>query len=78
MFAIRYFIAFNIVQESRKPTLEDVITAAKLANAHEFVMGMPNGYQTEVGEKVYMVEQDQKLCSLLLRLSVCCIIFINI
>jgi ABC-type multidrug transport system fused ATPase/permease subunit len=40
------------MQDAHKPTNEDVIAAAKLANAHDFIMGMPNGYQTEVGEKV--------------------------
>ena len=30
---------------------EDVIRAAKLANAHEFIMSMPEGYNTIVGEK---------------------------
>jgi ABC-type multidrug transport system fused ATPase/permease subunit len=40
------------LQDAHKPTSDDVIAAAKLANAHDFIMGMPNGYQTEVGEKV--------------------------
>ncbi|MBR4933449.1 MAG: ATP-binding cassette domain-containing protein [Clostridia bacterium] len=30
---------------------EDVIRAAKLANAHEFIMSLPEGYNTIVGEK---------------------------
>ena len=30
---------------------EDVISAAKIANAHDFIMGMPEGYQTNVGDR---------------------------
>src|ERR1051325_272899 len=30
---------------------EDVINAAKIANAHEFIAQMPNGYQTNIGDR---------------------------
>lgn len=30
---------------------DEVMNAAKAANAHEFIMGMPDGYQTAVGER---------------------------
>jgi ATP-binding cassette, subfamily B, bacterial MsbA len=30
---------------------EDVINAAKVANAHEFIMNTPHGYQTTIGER---------------------------
>ena len=30
---------------------EDVIAAAKVANAHEFIMEMPNGYHTLIGDR---------------------------
>ncbi len=30
---------------------EDVIHAAKIANAHEFIAEMPNGYQTNIGDR---------------------------
>ena len=30
---------------------EDVIAAAKIADAHDFVMGLPEGYSTQVGER---------------------------
>lgn len=30
---------------------EDVIAAAKIANAHDFIMQMPQGYQTNIGDR---------------------------
>ena len=39
---------YRVRQESRK--LERVIAAAELANAHDFIMRLPNGYETIVGE----------------------------
>ena len=32
-------------------TEEEVIAAAKAANAHDFIMALPDGYRTEVGER---------------------------
>ena len=31
--------------------MEDIIAAAKAANAHEFIVKFPDGYDTEVGER---------------------------
>jgi len=31
--------------------MPEIVKAAKLANAHEFIIGLPNGYQTTVGER---------------------------
>lgn len=41
----------NIAYGRPDATKEEIITAAKAANAHDFVLGLPNGYETMVGER---------------------------
>lgn len=41
----------NITFGVENATLEQVIEAAKVANAHEFIMAMENGYQTNIGDR---------------------------
>ena len=41
-------------------TDEEVIAAAQAANAHSFIERLPNGYQTEVGERGGMLSQGQR------------------
>lgn len=43
-------IKHNIGVGKENPTDEEVIAAAKAANAHDFIMGMPEGYETRLGE----------------------------
>lgn len=43
-------IANNIRFGDDKATMEDVIAAAKKACCHEFIMSLPNGYETVIGE----------------------------
>ncbi len=40
----------NIALGVENPTMEAVIEAAKIANAHEFIEKMPDGYQTNIGD----------------------------
>lgn len=42
------------------PTREDVINAAKLAGAHEFISNLENGYDTYVGERGVKLSGGQK------------------
>ena len=41
----------NIALTTPEATSEEIIEAAKVAVAHEFIMGLPNGYNTRVGER---------------------------
>jgi len=41
----------NIAFGVEGATEEDVIAAAKIANAHEFIMEKPEGYQTNIGDR---------------------------
>ncbi len=44
-------IAENIAYANPDASMEDIITAAKAANAHEFIIKFPDGYDAEVGER---------------------------
>ena len=44
-------IADNIAFAKPDAAVPDIIRAAKAANAHEFIMKMPDAYDTEVGER---------------------------
>ncbi|MEK6409523.1 MAG: ABC transporter ATP-binding protein [Acidobacteriota bacterium] len=44
-------IHYNIAYGRRSATRADVIAAAKLANAHDFIMRLSSGYDTQVAER---------------------------
>lgn len=44
-------IAENIAYSRPDATEHDIITAAKAANAHDFILALPQGYHTVVGER---------------------------
>ena len=50
----------NILYGKPGATREEVIEAAKLANAHEFIMGLPNGYETDIGQRGIKLSGGQK------------------
>lgn len=50
----------NILLGKPDATEEEMIYAAKLANAHEFIMSLPDGYDTEVGERGVKLSGGQK------------------
>lgn len=53
-------IANNIAYGSPEATMEDIITAAKQANAHEFIIENPGGYERHTGEKGFVLSGGQR------------------
>lgn len=50
-FLFRGTVAENIAYGTPGATREEIITAARAANAHDFIVGFPDGYDTVVGER---------------------------
>lgn len=50
----------NITFGMQQVTREDVIAAAKVANAHEFIMQMPEGYETNIGDRGIKMSGGQR------------------
>lgn len=50
----------NILLGKPNASEEEMIYAAKLANAHDFIMSLPDGYDTEVGERGVKLSGGQK------------------
>lgn len=50
----------NILMGNPHATDEEIIAAAKAANAHDFIMGLPEGYDTKVGERGVKLSGGQK------------------
>ena len=50
----------NIAFGKENATESEIIEAAKIANAHEFILETPNGYQTNIGDKGGKLSGGQK------------------
>ncbi|MMZ51135.1 putative multidrug export ATP-binding/permease protein [compost metagenome] len=50
----------NILMGNPEASQEEVIEAAKAANAHDFIMELTNGYDTEIGERGVKLSGGQK------------------
>lgn len=53
-------IAENILYGKPDATIDEIIKAAKLANAHDFIMELENGYDTFAGERGVKLSGGQK------------------
>jgi len=50
----------NIALSNPEASLDEVIHAAKIANAHEFIMELPKGYNTNIGDSGNRLSGGQK------------------
>jgi subfamily B ATP-binding cassette protein MsbA len=50
----------NIRMGKPDASMDEVIEAAKAANAHDFIMELPSGYETEIGERGVKLSGGQK------------------
>lgn len=59
-----YLFAGTVAENLRygKPdaSIDEIIEAANMAHAHEFIMALPNGYDTEIGERGVKLSGGQK------------------
>ena len=60
VFLFNGTIMENILYGRLDATYEEVIDAAKKANIHDYVMTLPNGYDTQIGERGVKLSGGQK------------------
>jgi ATP-binding cassette subfamily B protein len=53
-------IEYNIAYGRPEATNEEIVAAARLAQIHDFVSGLPDGYQTTVGERGLKLSGGEK------------------
>lgn len=53
-------IKYGLEGTPQEPTMEEIIQAAKKANAHDFIMGFPEQYETMVGDRGVSLSGGQK------------------
>ena len=61
----------NIKYGREESTDEEVINAAKLANAHSFITRLPNGYETELSADGASLSQGQRQLLAIARCALC-------
>ncbi|HPE95247.1 MAG TPA: ABC transporter ATP-binding protein [Bacillota bacterium] len=59
-FLFRGSLYNNIAYADPNASRDEVIRAAKLANAHQFIMKLPDGYNTYVGERGYTLSGGER------------------
>jgi ATP-binding cassette subfamily B protein len=53
-------VADNIRYGKLGAGMDEIVDAARKANAHEFIMGLPNGYNTDIGQRGVKLSGGQK------------------
>lgn len=53
-------IEYNILYGKPSASHEEVVSAAKLAKIHDFIIGLPDGYETKVGERGLRLSGGEK------------------
>ena len=61
----------NIIMGKTDATDEEIIEAAKLSNAHNFIKRLPNGYDTVIGSDGGSLSQGQKQLLCITRVMLC-------
>ncbi|GAA5104551.1 ABC transporter ATP-binding protein [Bartonella jaculi] len=59
-FLFQGTVKYNIGLGKEGASDNDIIKAAKAANAHDFIMGLPNGYDTQIGDNGSNLSGGQK------------------
>lgn len=59
---IRQNICYGL--DANAISMDQIIEAAKMSNAHDFIKSLPSGYETEVGEKGAQLSggEKQRIC----------------
>ncbi|HHU64182.1 MAG TPA: ABC transporter ATP-binding protein [Clostridiales bacterium] len=60
VFLFNGTVAENIAYGSQGATMEDIIRAAKIARAHDFIEKLQDGYDTQIGERGFKLSGGQK------------------
>lgn len=60
VFLFNGTIAENIAYSSRNATMAEIEAAARAAYAHDFIMAMPDGYDSYIGERGIRLSGGQK------------------
>jgi ABC-type multidrug transport system, ATPase and permease components len=58
--SVRSNIIYGLEGTDREPSMEAIEEAAQLANASSFIEGLPQGYETDVGERGVQLSGGQK------------------
>ncbi len=59
-FLFNNTVAYNIAYGLQNVAQEDIIEAAKRANAYEFIVNLPQGFDTEIGDRGVLLSGGQK------------------